>query len=305
MGLKPVLTMIQSMTGYGRSTARLGTWDIKVEIKSVNHKGTEIAIHTSKEFAEIESSIYSFISQRIHRGRIDVYLTVSSITESGIGKAVVDVELARQYLSTLWKIAHELQLGKDITLGQLITLPGVIKFANEEKAANATDEVTGDLIAPVIADALANLTAARGQEGDTLAEDIYSRLTQIELKMKEIQELAPEVVNGYRQRLQSKLANLIEEQQVDSARLALEIGLLAERSDITEELVRIESHLDQFRNTMQTDGAIGRRLDFILQELFREISTVGAKASHAEIAELVVDIKTELDKIKQQVQNIE
>jgi len=297
--------MIRSMTGYGRISAHINHWEIKVELKSVNHKGLEISIRAPKELAEFESAIYSFIAKQVHRGRIDVYISLTKTAETGVPNASIDQELARYYLDLLQQLARNMQISDEIKLAELISLPGIIKINSEPKDGEESEKLTWGNIEPIIANAIEELTTLREQEGDSLAEDIYSRLTQVELDVENIKKLAPEVVVGYRQRLQSKLDNLVEDREFDPVRVAQEIALLAERSDITEELVRIESHLDQFRNTMESDSAIGRRLDFILQELFREISTTGAKASHAGIAELVVDVKTELDKIKQQIQNIE
>ena len=297
--------MIRSMTGYGRTAVHINGWEIKVELKSVNHKGLEISIRAPKEFAELESAIYSFISKQIQRGRIDVYINLTQIAGTSVPNVIIDTELVRYYLNALQQLARDLQISEEIKLSELTGLPGVVRISNDQKQSEESENIVWENIEPIIANAVAELTSAREREGDTLAEDIYSRLTHIELDVENIQKFAPEVVTGYRQRLRTKLNNLVEDREFDPIRIAQEIALLAERSDITEELVRIESHLDQFRNTMESDGAIGRRLDFILQELFREISTVGAKASHPGIAELVVDIKTELDKIKQQIQNIE
>jgi uncharacterized protein (TIGR00255 family) len=297
--------MIRSMTGYGRASGHINSWEIKVELKSINHKGLEISIRSPKELAEFESTIYTFISKQIQRGRIDVYINITPIVTSTIPDIIIDTELAKYYFSSLQQLARELQISKELSLSELAELPGVVRVSTEQKQAEEPDKIAWEHIEPIIANAVAELTGAREREGDSLAEDIYSRVTQVELNVETVKKLTPEVVTGYRQRLQSKLDNLVQDREFDPTRIAQEVALLAERSDITEELVRIESHLDQFRNTMESDGAIGRRLDFILQELFREISTTGAKASHAGIAELVVDIKTELDKIKQQIQNIE
>ncbi|MFB3894823.1 MAG: YicC/YloC family endoribonuclease [bacterium] len=297
--------MIRSMTGYGRATGHVNSWDIKVELKSINHKGLEISVRSPKELAEFESTIYTFITKQIQRGRIDVYINLTLIATTTTPNVVIDTELAKYYVNSLQQLARELHISESLSISEVIVLPGVVRMSNVQEQVEESEKIVWEQIEPVITNAIAELTISREREGDSLAEDIYSRVTRVELNVGTIKKLAPEVVTGYRQRLQSKLDNLIPDQEFDPTRIAQEVALLAERSDITEELVRIESHLDQFRNTMESDGAIGRRLDFILQELFREISTTGAKASHAGIAELVVDIKTELDKIKQQIQNIE
>jgi uncharacterized protein (TIGR00255 family) len=297
--------MSRSMTGYGRASGHINSWEIKVELKSINHKGLEISIRSPKELAEFESAIYSFISKQIQRGRIDIYINLTPIVTTSTPNIIIDTEQAKYYLNSLQQLARELKIPEELSISELAELPGVVRVGNEQKQTEEPGKIVWEHIEPIITNAVAELTVAREREGDSLAEDIYSRLTLVELNVGTIKKLAPEVVIGYRQRLQSKLDNLVQDREFDPTRIAQEVALLAERSDITEELVRIESHLDQFRNTMESDGAIGRRLDFILQELFREISTTGAKASHAGIAELVVDIKTELDKIKQQIQNIE
>jgi uncharacterized protein (TIGR00255 family) len=298
--------MIRSMTGYGRASGHLNSWEIRVELKSINHKGLEISIRAPKELAEFESSVYTFISKQIQRGRIDIYINITPIvTPTANPNIIIDTELAKYYLTSIQQLARELHIPEEIKLSELVELPGVVRIGSEQKQTEEPEKIVWEHIEPIIANAVAELTLAREREGDTLAEDIYSRITQVELNVDTIKKLAPEVVTGYRQRLQLKLDNLVQDREFDQARIAQEVALLAERSDITEELVRIASHLDQFRNAMESDNAVGRRLDFILQELFREISTTGAKASHASIAELVVDIKTELDKIKQQIQNIE
>ncbi|MCX7919839.1 MAG: YicC family protein [bacterium] len=297
--------MIRSMTGYGRANGHINNCEIQVDLKSVNHKGLEISVHAPKELAELEATIYSYLAKQIQRGRLDMYITVTSPPAASQPNVMVDTELARYYLNSLQQLARDLQIADEIKLAELVSLPGVIRLETRNQVSIDSDTISWENLEPIIAVAVAELTAVREREGDSLAEDIYSRLTQIEFDVEKIKKLVPEVVNTYQQRLRARLATLIENQEIDPIRIAQEIALLAERSDITEELVRIESHLDQFRNTMESDGAIGRRLDFILQELFREVSTAGAKANHSGIAELIVDIKTELDKVKQQIQNIE
>lgn len=305
--------MLRSMTGYGRASRKLNHLNLVIQIKSTNHRGLDIFVRAPKEWMQFEPNIYEFIRGRIYRGRIDVFMDIEypePETENlQIGRVKVNVALAREYYNALKELAEELQIpSTNITLSELADMPDVIEYNKFEK----TDELTKiewETILPVLEEATASLIKMREEEGRKLEVDILDRLNKIETDLNKIQILAPQAVEKHYQQLKNILNSLTGEPSesfLKDERITKEIALYASQCDISEELIRLGSHINQFKETLnKSNEPQGRRLDFIIQELFREISTVGAKANHAEIGILVVDIKTELEKIRQQVQNIE
>ena len=292
--------MLKSMTGYGRASATGAGKKVTVEIKSVNHRYSEVVVRLPKNLLPLEERIRGRILERISRGRVDCYL---SVEEAGPKKMAVKVDknLAAAYYKALREMLQELAMPPDVKLEHFLALPGV--FAVEEPEEDL--EELWPAVEQALAGALTALTEMRQTEGARLQSDILGRVDRLERLNQEIESRAPAVVEEYRERLQQRVLELVPGDAVEPARLAAEAVLFAERSSIAEEIVRIASHLHQLRLTGAQDGPVGRKLDFLVQELNREINTIAQKSSDLRISQLVVEVKSELEKIREQVQNVE
>ncbi|HHW54185.1 MAG TPA: YicC family protein [Firmicutes bacterium] len=287
------------MTGYGRGE---GMWEgehFQVEVRSLNHRYLECSIKIPKQYSYLQEKIRSTVQRYVTRGRVEV--NVSALGEKSEAKEVrVDKDLALAYYNALKELSNYLQLDLEVDIKAIADFPDV--FLVEEKEPDQENSQRALEIA--LTAALEDLVAMRAAEGEKLQEDIIHRIAIIEQVIKDIEERAPQVVveyrNGLKQRMEKFLAGEIEE-----GRLLTEVAYFAEKANINEELVRMFSHIDLFRSTLKEEGAIGRKLDFILQEMYREINTIGSKAGDTAIARAVVEVKSELEKIREQVQNIE
>lgn len=293
--------MIRSMTGYGRSDVKDAAGTFTVELRSVNNRYLDVQIKAPRGLSVLESRIRKAVQEGFSRGRIDVYI-IRSGGESSPSRFIVDLERAGQYIGILRELKERFALPGEIDLALLNALPDVIgrEEASEDVEAIWTTLATG------LAKAAAGLRAMREQEGSALERDIAGRLGTIEALIGAIGARAPHTVDEARKRMTESLERLLKDQP-DPARVAQEIAILAERTDVTEELTRFGSHMVQFRRLMEGTGSepVGRKLDFLLQELGREVNTIGSKALDADVSLQVVNIKAELEKIREQVQNIE
>ncbi|MGI6648101.1 MAG: YicC/YloC family endoribonuclease [Bacillota bacterium] len=293
--------MLRSMTGFGRGEAVITGKRITVEIKSVNHRYCEVATRLPRIYSALEEKIRRTVQARVSRGRLDVFVNV---VQEGEKTALVKVDkgLAMAYYNSLRELGELLQISPEITAEQLSHFPGVLVLQEEE---DDLDILWSGLEEAIIL-AMDSLVEMREIEGNRLNYDIIHRIGKIEQFINEISVQEPKVVNNYRERLSNRVRELISDQLVvDESRLATEVAVFAERCNITEELVRLNSHLTQFRQLINSDDSIGRKLDFLVQELHREANTIGSKANDAEISHLVVEIKSELEKIREQIQNVE
>lgn len=294
------MQMLRSMTGYGRGEAADTRQRLVVEARSVNHRFGEISIRLPREYAALEDRIRGAVQASVSRGRVEVSVTLAE--QPGRPRAVqVDTALAEAYHDGLRRIAGTLGLTAVVEASTIARLPGVLSV--DEPPADA--EATWNLLGPALAGSLAGLVEMRRREGSRLEEDLRERVRALAAGLSVISARAPAVVEDYRRRLSERLAELLGPGVVDEQRLLLEVTAFAERAGITEELTRFGSHLDQFEQALSEAGPVGRKLDFILQELNREINTIGAKGSDLTIAKTVVELKGELEKIREQVQNIE
>lgn len=292
--------MLTSMTGYGRGEATGAGKKIIIELKSVNHRFCEIVVRMPKNMLSFEDRIRKEIQRHISRGRIDCYFTSEDTGPKNV-TVKVDKCLAAAYDKAMREIAQELAVTPDVKLEHFLALPGV--FALEEPGE--AGEECWPAIEQALSLALAGLLAMRKTEGASLQKDLQSRFDRIEQLNKEIESRAPLVVEEYRERLHQRIREIVPEGVFDPARLTLEVALFAERSNITEEVVRIFSHLKQMRLACAEEGPVGRKLDFLAQELNREINTIAQKAGDLRISQIVVEVKSELEKIREQVQNVE
>lgn len=302
--------MIRSMTGYGRGEAAGPAGRITVEIRAVNHRYCEVVFRLPRPLLCLEERARGRVQEAVRRGRVEVF---AEWQPSGLARprVLVDRELALAYDTALKELSDVIGRKLELTADSLVRLPEVLILEQPEVPEGPLWET----LAAALDAALSGLVAMREREGAALAADLALRLRRVEACVEAIAARAPAVVAGYRERLQRKLEALGEVPAVDPARLAQEVALFAERSDITEEVVRLRSHLAQFRRLLEGgpggDGGaggrepVGRQFDFLVQEMNREIGTVGAKAQDAVVAEQVVAVRSELEKIREQVQNIE
>lgn len=292
--------MLKSMTGYGRGEGESGLGKVLVESRSVNHRYSDINIRFPKRLAIFENRIKEIIRSQILRGRIDVSIKLDALGGEKF-QLQVDSNLADQYFQALLSLKDKFQLRGEITLELL---------AGAKDLISAKEEV-GDIepywleIVPILKRALQEMDEMKCSEGNALVKDIQTRLERITRQLKEIKAQLPSYVEAYQNRLRERLQSLLGGIEVDPGRLQQEIALLAERTDITEEIVRTESHLSQFALLFNEKESVGRKMDFLLQEIHREVNTVSAKANDAEISRKVVEIKSELEKVREQAQNIE
>jgi uncharacterized protein (TIGR00255 family) len=291
--------MIKSMTGYGRGEWQGEGRKIEVEIKSVNHRYCDILLRLPRRFSSLETQVRNLIRQRISRGRIEVFTQVDdSLAEQ---RLELDLNLAQDYHLALKTLQENLGIPGEVRLETLVAFKEI--FSRKETETDLEKEWTA--VRAALEAALGALEAMRLDEGLKLKEDFGGRLETIAKMLQEIEGKAPLALRACYDRLAQRARELNEGVGIDQARLAQEVAFLAERSDITEELVRIRSHLHQFREMLNSSEPAGRKLEFLLQEINREANTIASKANDAGIAQLSVGIKSELEKMREQVQNVE
>jgi len=288
------------MTGFGRGDGETTLGKVFVETRSVNHRYCDINVKLPRRLTPFENRIKEIIRAQVSRGRIDIFLKLDTSGEENVHLSV-DLHLAEQYYQALQSLKESLHLRDKITLELVAGAKDVIT-AKEE---------TGDLepfwqeILPILKRSSQDLDDMKRSEGEILSKDLQQRLERITDQLEEIKNLSPSRLEVYQNRLRERVQSLLGGIDVDPSRFQQEVALLAERTDITEEIVRAESHLTQFLTLLKAEEPVGRKMDFLLQEIYREVNTLSAKANDAEISQRVVEIKAELEKIREQVQNIE
>ena len=293
--------MVYSMTGFGRAINENDDYDITVEIKTVNHKFLDIQINSPYYFNFLDEEIKKIVKKYINRGRVEIY--IKSVKKIGNNVNInIDYEFTNIVANSLRKINEYLNIKEDISLNNILKYDGIINLEYEKK-----DEVkTREFIIQIISESLIELKEMREKEGDNLILDINNKLYEVENIVMEIRDKAPEVTEKYRLDLFNRVNDIfVGSENLDEDRINLEIALYAEKSDITEELVRLSSHIELFKKTIDGITPIGRKLDFIVQEMNREINTIGSKSNSFEINKKVIELKTIVEKIREQLQNIE
>ena len=293
--------MIKSMTAYGRSEYHLGDTLFIAEIRSLNNRYRDIILRIPKNYQALEKELKSVISSRIRRGRIEVSVQLVNNGEESPYGLELNMPLVNSYFKIFNQLAKNLGLDQEIQLDSLCQMKDVILFKSEE--GDVEKLRTG--FQQVLEQVLDSLDVMRIKEGEAIEADFLKRLNLLEEYVNKVGNRAPSLVEEYRKRLKDKIDRILKDMTLDDIRLAQEVALFAERSDITEELVRIRSHLKQFREYLSMDDTIGRRLDFLIQELNREVNTLSSKASDSFISKVVVEMKAELEKLREQVQNVE
>lgn len=292
--------MIRSMTGYGREQRIIDQREITVEIKSVNHRYYEFTARVPRIYGFIEEKLKSYIKDSISRGKVEVNVTINNLNgkEANIN---VDKLMAAGYINALKTANSELNLTDDITLSTLIKFSDIF---NVQKVAEDEEKIWGD-VCSVAKDALAKFIEMRQKEGEHLKEDLIEKIRNNEKILEIIEQTAPLTAENYRSKLYAKLKEVLDDTNIDEQRILTEAAVFAEKIAVDEEIVRLKSHMKQFRELLETDEPVGRKLDFLVQEINREINTIGSKAQNLEITKCVVNMKSESEKIREQIQNIE
>lgn len=291
----------RSMTGYGRATNQQSGLRAEVEVSSVNRKQLDVVLALPRSLNALESRIHEEIALVLTRGRVNVSIVIRSTSTESRHAVHVNESLAHAYLETLRKNAKKLNVRDDLGLSHLLTFPGVLRV---ESGEDDPDRVWS-VLQPALKKALARLDRMRVKEGTALARDLLARIATLEQLAAEIKKLSPESVARYRATLLQRLSTMAGELGISDERLEREALLFADRADITEETTRIASHVVQARALLRGASPAGKALDFLAQELYREINTVGSKANDAAITQRVVLFKTELERLREQVQNIQ
>jgi uncharacterized protein (TIGR00255 family) len=292
---------MKSMTGFGRGSASGDDFTVAVEIKTVNNRYLDIHLRLSQELSPFEMIIRKRIGARLARGRVDLNI---NFERTGATTYEVNRPLISGYISAMRQIQQEFNLAGDIDVSSVARLPGALAPARD-----GLGEVNTAGLESALDEALDSLEVMRENEGAALAEEMRSRLTKIEAEVPVIEAAAAGLAEAYRQRLQKRVGELVvrggQSIELDAGRLAQEVAYLADRSDISEELARLRSHIEQFRAAIDADGEVGKRLDFLLQELNREANTVLSKSTEISIKDAGLAIKAEVEKLREQVQNVE
>ena len=292
--------MVKSMTGYGRARQTLHGRDITVEVRSVNNRYLDCTVKVPRTYIFAEDSVKSRVQKAVSRGKVDVFITIDA---TGADETVVAVNepLARGYYEALTKIRDMFSLEGELTAAVLAKFPDVLTVT---KAEEDLESVAGDICA-VLDEALEAYNAMRAVEGVKLCEDIAGRVTTIETVVGKVEERSPQTVAAYREKLTARMQEVLQSTTIDESRILTEAAIFADKIAVDEETVRLRSHISQLRTMLKSDQPVGRKLDFLIQEVNRECNTIGSKCNDLTIAQDVVNMKAEVEKIREQVQNIE
>ena len=292
--------MVMSMTGFGRAEISVGTRDIIVEIKSVNHRYYEFSCRTGRGYSFLEDKLKKYVGEKVSRGKVDMYVSVTENDDTAV-EVELNRPLAKGYIDAMRTLADDYQIKEDISVSVLARINDIFQIhrpPTDEEAVFSDVKVAVD-------EALSHFLDMRRAEGEKLKEDILSRAEHIVSIVGEIEERSPVTVQEYRDRLYTKLKDVLQSNNIDDQRIVTEAEIFADKVAVDEETVRLRSHFDQMKSFLDSDQPIGRKLDFIVQEMNREANTIGSKVTDSILAHKVVDIKGEIEKIREQVQNIE
>ena len=292
--------MIKSMTGYGNSRKTMGNREISIEIRSVNHRYFEFSCRIPRELSFLEEKIRTAVKQRIFRGKVDLYLTIGT-DENEQAQVVINHGLASGYIKALKELAQKYGISDDTSVSLLSKYPDIFKVSRPE----IDEEKLWSEVTEVLNEALGKLVDMRQSEGIKLYEDISKRCETILGLVEEVEKISPQTVEEYRSKLTERIEEVLCSVAVDEQRILTEAAIFADKIDVSEETVRLRSHFEQFEKILSGESSVGRKTDFIIQEMNREANTIGSKVQDAQLAHIVVDIKAELEKIREQVQNVE
>ena len=291
--------MIKSMTGYGKANTSKNLREYQIEIKSVNHRYLDVSVKMPRNLSYLEEEIKKIISEKLTRGKVDVFVTFNNNSLEG-REIKINTEIARMYIKELRDLAESEGIIADIPVTEISKLPDVLTIQtnqDDETIKNELDEVTQE--------AVNNLVEMRKVEGEKIAQDLQDRVNDVEEKVKKISSLSTGLIEEYVVKLNTRIKELLQDQEIDEARLAQEVVIYADKCSIEEEVTRLNSHIYQFRELLNGNEAVGKKIDFMIQEMNRETNTIGSKANNLEITNEVINMKTQLENIREQVQNIE
>lgn len=292
--------MATSMTGFGRAKAEQEDMEFIVEVKTLNHRYLDINTRLPKIISFLEEDIRKLVQERLDRGRVDIYVSTSVRAQDSV-EVQINEPLMESYISCFYEIAQKYKLKNDVSLSTLVGIQDLFQVVEKEQ----DEETIRELVLKALSEALDKVEDMRQKEGEKLKEDIKIRCGLIKNMLDDVEARAPLVVDEYRTKLRSRIEELIKTTELDENRFNAEVAYFADRSNITEEIVRLRSHLNQMEEILENEGPIGRKLDFLVQEMNRETNTIGSKANDLIIVNRVVDMKSEIEKIREQVQNIE
>lgn len=291
--------MIKSMTGYGKSTLNVNSREYQVEIRTVNHKYSDISIKMPKIMSYLEDNIRKEISTQIKRGKIDILISFENYAQE-TNNVRINTELAKLYIKELRELAKEENISANIDVIEISKFPDVLKIK-----CDFDENLIKEEISEALRDALNQVIKMRENEGTQIAGDILTKISQIESKTEEIFELSTGLIDEYVVKLEARVKELLKTDELDKSRLMQEIVIYADKCSVEEEITRMRSHILQLRNLLKVNEPVGKKMDFLIQEMNRETNTIGSKANNLEITNRVVDIKTILEDIREQIQNIE
>lgn len=292
--------MLNSMTGYGRAQAIVDGRDILVEVKSVNHRYFECSTRIPRTYGYLEEKLKKLANTAITRGKVEIGVMISNVdaAETEVG---VNLDLARGYVTALRSLKEELSLTDDLSLSSIARFLDIFQLKKEEE----DEDAVWNAVQSVAEAALSRFCNMRKTEGERLYEDISGRLLGIEGCVAEVEALSPQTIADYKVRLYAKLNEVLEGKNIDEARVLTEVALFADKIAVDEETVRLRSHLHQFSALMEETQPVGKKLDFLVQEMNREVNTIGSKCQNLRVTRLVVEMKSEIEKIREQIQNVE
>jgi uncharacterized protein (TIGR00255 family) len=293
--------LIKSMTSFGRAQSEEGKeLSFSVEMKSVNHRYLDINIRMPRTMLALEEKIRNIISKKLNRGKVDVFINYKNYGNNA-GKVNLNMKLAKEYYECLKEIQEELNSIDDISTTKIAKLPDVITLEEKEEDL---DNILGE-IAPLIEGALDLMEEMRSREGEKLRSDILLKIQMIEQYVEKIEKVADSIPRNYKKKLEERLGELLDGVDIDETRIALEVAILSDKAAVDEEITRLRSHLSQIKTTLDLSEPIGRKLDFIIQEINREANTIASKSTDIEMTNKVIEIKNITEKIREQIQNIE
>ena len=292
--------MIKSMTGFGRGHQILNGRDITVEIRSVNHRYYEFSARLPRSLGYVEEKLKSLLQGRISRGKVEVSVLLSNV-EAADEKITINREIVKEYIDALRSVKEEFGLTDDLSLSNILRIPDAFTVVKTE----TDEEQLWEDIRSTAEEALEHFISMRENEGARMKQDILSRLDKIEEWVGVVETRSPQVVEDYRKRLYDKMCEVLSTTNIDEGRILLEAGIFSEKTAVNEETVRLRSHIAQFRSMLESGEPVGRKLDFLVQEMNRETNTIGSKVQDIEVTRIVVDQKSEIEKIREQIQNIE
>jgi len=291
--------MVKSMTGYGKSSLSINSREYQVEIKTVNHKYIDTNIKMPRVISYLEEDIRKMITSKLKRGKIDVSITFDNYSKDG-NDIRINTEIAKLYIENLRKLAEEENISSNIEVTEITRLPDVLTI----KSNLDENQIKVELL-QTVETAINNLINMRQAEGERISKDILVKIAEIEGKKQEIFELSTGLIDEYVVKLEARIKELLKTEELDRSRLMQEVVIYADKCSVEEEITRLTSHIEQLRNLINTDESSGKKMDFIIQEMNRETNTIGSKANNLEITNRVVDIKTILEDVREQIQNIE